>query len=492
MDKLKVEFLRYVLTTGSDFSYDTVEMAPIAGSEGQVAAGGMSANPGVPVRRHFQVLQVATKTARPKVVPVVGGSLLGAALNLYIQEYDQLEDHGLAELPDGSTVVFPESEPAWMSWRDLAEFHCLRYGLVKWGCRAGTTSRAGCAVLSEPGDAVPALALEDEACPSLLVIHALRDQGWTMHNGLVQHCHPHDGAQRFDVRNAIAKRLYLRVCLQLSRSFIYCQLIPSDQCGTFYRCLLKGIHTEAGHKHVYYAALLAGKTPLAAIEDEGREAIVDDVRFLAASSDDDQAPPVINGGRGKGKGRGRGGKGRGRGQAVSSPSSSIPALLPPQAASSSSSADPAPLPLPLPSHAASSSGIVVADENEEAMADAAVVHPVSVSLAKKAKKARRWVPFLGMGEVAYDADYAAPGGHTYSTWFFKCGRHANCMKRRLASVRNCEQGRIEPLAYLHAWYDQEVGPAGHVRAKVPSGEVDRKLADVALRSQYEEIASDLC
>ena len=75
---------------------------------------------------------------------------------------------------------------------------------------------------------------------------------------------------------------------------------------------------------------------------------------------------------------------------------------------------------------------------------------------------RDYKPAIGGGEASY-AEHPDPDTLAlYKNWRFRCPHHDGCERTRGLAPRNMRpHGRLQPIAYLHAWRDTPPGPNGH-------------------------------
>ena len=175
-----------------------------------------------------------------------------------------------------------------------------------------------------------------------------------------------------------------------------------------------------------------------------------------------------------------GGHGRGRGRGVAP----VPPLPPPA---------PPPPPEPLPPICPGPGGVDdPGSRGPEAEGDDVVVPaPVPEVEEPPRKRARpdRGINWTASAEdrlVRYDPDYVTPQGVAFAAnYTLKCGLgHARCFKVRGVNTHNCKTfGKVEPLAFLHAWAETEPAPGKTHRTTDPS--------DVAVAAKVEEIGEAL-
>ena len=98
----------------------------------------------------------------------------------------------------------------------------------------------GCWDLQHEGRAVPTLASEDTKCSAIVLARTLEAAGWAPFTGELVH-KLDDVVKPFPVVRFSSRRAYFQWLLKLPQSWelgVHCT--PSNDCITFYRCLLKG------------------------------------------------------------------------------------------------------------------------------------------------------------------------------------------------------------------------------------------------------------
>jgi hypothetical protein len=89
-------------------------------------------------------------------------------------------------------------------------------------------------------------------------------------------------------------------------------------------------------------------------------------------------------------------------------------------------------------------------------------------------------PGLFGAKVFLESEYTVPGkDKKMVNWMLQCPRHGGtCQKSRYVGPGSIDEfGAIEPLAYLHAWIDEEADPGKTHRAKKPNPANVRRIAE---------------
>ena len=108
--------------------------------------------------------------------------------------------------------------------------------------------------------------------------------------------------------------------------------------------------------------------------------------------------------------------------------------------------------------------------------------PLAAGLRRNQRgRGRAYVPACGPGSCFYDlytgGSLASEDG--YANWTFLCPKHEACQKTRgVGEFSTRRHGKVEPLAFLHAWRDMDV-PIGksHRRCAPTMAQVDEQVAN---------------
>jgi hypothetical protein len=195
--------------------------------------------------------------------------------------------------------VYLSSDPYWCMPEDLANFGVLRQELQLVQSVAPSEFDQ-CQSLSSFVKAVPMFAsLLDKECPTILVLAALKRQGWRQDPSLrpLTHCSDNQHVRLCDSRGGPSIKFYLQCLLDLPKSLGLTSRMPSNCRQSYYRCILLGRHVEASMTDRECRAALLGLpveavAPMAPIEDG-------EVFELAAIGDSEDIPaPIADGGDG--------------------------------------------------------------------------------------------------------------------------------------------------------------------------------------------------
>lgn len=382
----------------------------------------------------FQVLQIADRTHRPKVIQAPADELAiysASPLALLIQSFHVR--HGSLDEP--SMLAFEDADPEWHCAFELAPFASLRSSLAKWQVRLADQP-----CVFEWYDKKPAVEMHplDDGCPTLLVVEALEAKGFETEAGRIMHTDHAVHVMAGPV--LVRKKRYFQVLYRLRRCLAYSSPIPSDQPISYYLLLLKGVTVEAGLGNDAYQRLLKGRAaPALAVADAGDDDIV--------VCGGDVAPPLE--------------LPKARAARPSSKSSSVALPLPrPQEnlvepIATLSGVEPLP-PLVL----ASSAGGVAASSDQPMPGQEEIAVAVGPVRPPRTVRTRDWLPVPGGGLLFRDW-YVPPNGEAFSTWLFKCDcrGHPNCQKSRRVNLAFTKRfGEVEIIGFLVVWRDLEVPP----------------------------------
>jgi len=218
---------------------------------------------------YFQVLSIQHPKNKPHLIHTVVSAedpILINGVSLSVILCQPWVASGV-ELADGARLVFPETSPEWVAPVRIAHFNDWKRTLQRWTSYSKCAGAPGCLVLADMVAAKPRWPLTDERCPVLTIVDALEQRGWCPENRTVVHT---DGTLVYDGRSSTRMRWYFTLllfklirCLPLSSNSI-----PSQECGSYYRVLLKDIAVDAGLGHKHYMKILnanraaRGKDPL--------------------------------------------------------------------------------------------------------------------------------------------------------------------------------------------------------------------------------------
>lgn len=412
--------------------------------------------------------------------------------------------------------VYPSSDPYWCMPEDLANFGVLRQGLQLVQSVAPSEFDQ-CQSLSSFVKAVPKFAsLLDKECPTILVLAALKRQGWRQDPSLrpLTHCSDNQHVRLCDSRGGPSIKFYLQCLLDLPKSLGLTSRMPSNCRQSYYRCILLGRHVEASMTDRECRAALLGLpveavAPMAPIEDG-------EVFELAAIGDSEDIPaPIADGGDGIVLGGGvvaplPKAKAKGKKKPVEKgflplPAAYVEPVVDPVVALVAPVLPPAPLvpppllpPLLPPGSAPGSSTDVVlpigppplpppAEGPLENLEDVVVPAAVVVAPAAGPKRKRNWRACVaGPGEIFMDV-YSPVVGPGYQNWIIRFFHDKQWEKKRTINDQSTLlHGMIEPIAFLHAFRDLIIdGSLTNVRGKPEPPQV-AALVDLH-RAEYVDI-----
>ena len=148
-------------------------------------------------------------------------------------------------------IVHPSLDAFWTSVLDIADVDSLGHRLSTWESVSVVPEMPGCVRLVGLYRAKPDMALTDNDCPTLCVVHHLQHiLQWRPVNKTVVHCIENKKDLVFG-REAVRMKKYYVAYIYLSRCLGLTSRMPSQQPELFYVCLLNGLRVEPflGNKH---------------------------------------------------------------------------------------------------------------------------------------------------------------------------------------------------------------------------------------------------
>ena len=134
---------------------------------------------GAPIQRettfYFQLIKVVTSQSRLHVMPTVQSRkdiIARERMSLNMQEASERSDASVGD----KMVVYTDSEPHWIRWQDLGDFHPVQRTLTRYDV-ATSADPQGCIELINPQRAVPEFALSDARTPCLTLLGELYKRG---------------------------------------------------------------------------------------------------------------------------------------------------------------------------------------------------------------------------------------------------------------------------------------------------------------------------
>ena len=413
--------------------------------------------------KYFQLLAVTHSGSRPELMPTIESHkhvTHRSRLSLNTQEFSAAPWVLGVDAAEGSALVYPNGNPQWVDWKDLAVFSILRTTLRVFRTSMGSETNPGCIVLSDPILAVPQHALTDMKCPALMFLSELYTRGWRPIRGRVVHESIEPGFM--DSREAVRMKSYYMVLLKLPQCLPLSARIPSDQPILFYKLLLRGISTSPGLGEKAYKAIAAGK-PIAAppLEDDDM-GLEFSGRPKAALCDTEHL--VV----------GPGGDGDPRGEVTPpKPKAHSGGPLPIAGGPTGPGSSDEPLPLgkapspgPLPKVASKvppPKAVSKAPPPPEIEFPLVGPRPGGPPI-RTPREPKKWKNAIGGGRCSFK-EYVQPSGKVYANWTMEC---PHCPK-----IDHCERvlgvykktttplGHLQPLAFLHVWKELEPGPPSH-------------------------------
>jgi len=334
-----------------------------------------------------------------------------------------------------------------------------------------------------------------------MLVERLHVEKWKAVERRFDHSDPvpvENGFKYYDAREAVRQKWYYQCLLRVPGIFTYAPVLPSDEVQSFYWCALKGIRVEPrlGDKH--YRKLLKLPEELA-IEDAPEPAAPS--RFALGGPPNAEAERAKRS-RAEGAMRARG-KARAKApqpivdKPLGAPTSGHPEVDPGTGGGSSGDPPPPKAPPPLPPP--------LADPPAPSRFALAPAPPVAKAKAEPTDRQRGERSYARVRKVFepvfwsqefgiwFDPLYQPPSGAPpYATWMLKCNKCGKaCEKHKTTSANNLRTyGKVEPLAFLHAWSLLEETPDKlHRRSDPKDADVAVLLRDETNRRGYEALIS---
>jgi hypothetical protein len=327
-----------------------------------------------------------------------------------LQMYSVWRSEGGEGYPPNIMTVVPDLEPTTVVvWQLVETWTQFREGLRVW--KSSESDTVGCIDLSQP-KVVDSCSIDDDKCPTVLLLEELRSRGWVAQESVVTHTH---ASKVYSCSGVWTRSEYLRVLLKWDIVFNHIASMKSNLPKTYYQCLLRDIAVPPGEKSKFYANVLkangvAAAEELDALEDEA-EAVVQERQALA----DDEAPPLQDE------------------DAVQEDCEQE--LL--QAIGESSSS----------SSSSSSSG------DEAPGAPGAPVAPAAPDVVQAGDE---WPSVIDGAHVKSDTYVGAH--QAYHRLIVSCQHHVGCLRKHNTGLRQTATlGKREPLAFLAVWHQGGIG-----------------------------------
>jgi len=436
------------------------------------------------VQTVFQIIHKHSGRKRIKAIPTIQ-SLADKSVTAKLAFF--MQPLSVWSSDDGHMHVLADSDPYWVVPDDIAPFGTLQGKLLEWPV-VQPSATVGCQVLSDSIRSLPTMPLTDSDCPTVMVLRALKQQGWKQNpGGKVVHNSENVGSMICDARGGVKQKRYLQCLLDLPSRLALTSCIPSYASQRFFMCLLLGKKAEPFQKvGVYDNVLLDGSCDpeVLALEDEvmalnddagGNEdeiMVAGTVAHIKAKPKPKSKPanvhhdflPLAD---------------------VSDPARSLPPAGPGPPAEPSAKVSVS---------GASSSGIVqpvqvpVSDTLEQDD-DQIVVAGAVARVTQGPRRLRNYIAAVGeIGSITRDV-YAPINGPGYTNWIMRFEyRGKTWEKKRLVTDASTRRlGPLEPIAFVHAWRDMVVESEGAVGARQsPSAAAVETLFNLH-RGEFEQI-----
>ena len=487
-DSLRDEYLTTVLE--KCVYYSVAKDESVIGEDGQVNT--------VERLTHFHLVDTAYGTHRPKtVLGTTDSCTLASTAHLALQVilYKEWCPEGVPHVsgPDQKHIV-SDIDAVWVHPATLGVHDAWYRRCKKWKIAPSAIPMTIC--IREPRLVYCKIPYLDPRCPTVAIGWKLKRDGWI---GIEQKCvHTTVAIGNFDSEDAVKAKFYYQVLLKIGDCMPLASTIPSRQPMLFYRLLLALIKVEPDLGNDVYAkqwkALAAsGKVPTLALEEVPVEEapaplppVPDDGDIVIPYGEPPQPPKKQR--RGPPPLRDTGARGSG---------DPMPPPLPPPPPSLV--VEPPPVYVPPPGPAGGGGGEGGGGGPPDMVFDDVVMEPPDpVPLRDRAARAADrgnvgWKDGLEGFLVRYDPSYITPDGVPFTANYqIRCKRHGNrCIKKRHATdAYTAHAGRIEPMAFLHAWAHGDVLP-GKSHPLSPPPLVDVLAYAEAHRAELEALVDGL-
>jgi len=382
----------------------------------------------------------------------------------------------------GFASVYQATDPVWLDHSQLGSINDIVYRCHEFRTTRNDPDAASCLVLSDRVSARPPMPITDEACPVMMILWTLQARGWKYKMGTCTHCLTNVDRKVCDGRNTMRSKLYYMVLTRLSEMVKLTSSIPSGQSQLFYRLLLAGKRTEPNLSTDEYLALCGGKANLVPLPapEEGVDVGVAPPPLL---DDDEDLVLGVPGSPNRGRKRAK-------------PSDNLlPRAEPsPKAARRKTEAKAPPPPLPPVADPPGPPPVAVAPPvgagsrpgssgdpggggggepgppepgvDTDSDDDLVFAGPVAAPQPKAARRPQNKRDAIGGGWVKFDSYVLR--GKRYPNYTISCLTcpSKKCQKTLGATPDNCKIfGRIEVLAFLHAWRSTPITDPSKTRAR---------------------------
>jgi len=410
---------------------------------------------------YFQVLNLRGSHSRPHLMHTFESAddpILHATLAVEVNPMERRvgpeQAGGEAADAEGRLVLYPDAAPYWINVNSLAQFSDWAQRLFSWTCTSTMDEEPGCVVLTGQYQVKPTIPIMDAACPTLCVVQHLKDNGWTRVLHRTEHTQGMENVLIYDGRECLRMKSYYQVMAALTTCLRLTSSIPSQQPISYYRLLLAGCRAEPNLGDRRYHELLNAEKKRKGKPVEPLPA--PDPPPPIAYDDDDgiMVPAEMPGPKAKVRPK------RPHSGPVHSgapvPKAPLPPALPPPPplvepppialppVEGRGDDPPGPPPLPPPP------APPPMDDDDAIMPDSGDADPEPRPKRRKFPP-KTFVPALMGAQVRYDP-YRTPAGKFAPNWMLKCPTHKNCFKTKQdCDAHTARHGKIQPLAFLHAW-----------------------------------------
>jgi len=341
---------------------------------------------------------------------------------------------------------------------DIAPFGILQGKLLQWG-GVQPSHISGCQALADSARAIPAIPLLDGACPTVMVLRALKQAGW-MQNGGGKVVHNAGNVQQMicDARGGVKQKRYLQCLLDWPKCLQLTSAIPSNASQKFYQCLLNGKSVEPFRSATEYGNVLMDADPVLALQNGEDDA--DEV-------DSDGGEMVVAGTVGALTKKNPKPKPKPKPKAVAFdflPIADVSEPLHSSGGQQQAVVAPHPKAPPSPSSASASGLQLVPSAPPERQDDEDEIVVARAGGNIGTRRFREYIPAVGGIGMVFKDVYSPTTGAGYTNWIFKFdfgGRQWE-KKRLVTAASTRRHGPLEPLAFLHAWRDLVVESGGAV------------------------------
>jgi len=212
-----------------------------------------------------------------------------------------------SEQSPSAPIAYADGEEEWVLPNRIASYRDLGLKLCVWKKVLPAEESEGCLVLSDCAKARPHCAITDKHCPTLVLVWYLNQKGWTPVKALCDHATSE--ITEYDNRQSTRMRPYYLALVSINMCIPLTSHMPSQEPGSYYELLLKGIKAEPGQKHTEYMVLMnefrrkKAKLPIPLPPPSPPLPLEDDGVILAVDEEPEKPKPKSSGaGRSRRKG----------------------------------------------------------------------------------------------------------------------------------------------------------------------------------------------